>query len=429
MDREENKQFYIVSLDSGIREEEPVSIEVYNNFSDGSQLVQLNNTIFGVLKKNSLEESTMYIDDYEIIKSDIAELLDIDHEDTRRIVTEDQNIGVITLLNYSKDIETRISSTTIINDIVEYINNGQMNQEDSLFVSNTLRIPAVSKGNAIKDPKQIHDLIELGLFCLIKDIEYKSGKPLDDKSKKALRKNYIRMVLFDQLIGRKYRGLDYYLVSTVNEQGKPTWENARLAPISISNSVIKDEMVGDNEYFINNRLLDKKVLIDVLFKDYYYEIKKVTESLSEATRLYQDAINRIIYNNTEVAKAGELEDLIDSNLSIIKKHQTEFEKNLSKEYKMNKVEKTMATQSLNVKVTAKLDLIQKKYPVNPKEHPDLIKNIRKQAKEVKEEVKLMVEKEKPTSKGFASSAVIVSAVAFICGIASGIVYVIMTFGN
>ena len=32
MDNTQNKQFYIVSLDSGIREEEPVSIEVYNNF-------------------------------------------------------------------------------------------------------------------------------------------------------------------------------------------------------------------------------------------------------------------------------------------------------------------------------------------------------------------------------------------------------------
>ncbi len=429
MDNTQNKQFYIVSLDSGIREEEPVSIEVYNNFSDGSQLVQLNNTVFGVLKKNSMNESTMYIDDYEIIKADIAELLDIDHENTKRIVTEDQNIGVITLLNYSKDIETRISATNVINDIVEYINNGQMSQENSIWISNTLRIPAVAKGNAIKDPTQIESLINLGMFSLTTDIEKKTGMPMDEKEKKALRKNYIRMILFDNLIGRKYRGLDYYLVSSVNEQGKPTWKNVRFAPISISNSLEKDAMVGDNEYFINNRLVDKKVLMNVLFTSFYYEIKKVTESLSEATRLYKDAINRIIYNNTEIEKATVLEDLIDDNLSLIKKHQTEYEKNQSKENKMNKVEKTMATQSLNVRVTAKLDLIQKKYPVNPKDHPELIKNIRKQSKEKKEEVKLMVEKEKSTKSGFASSAIIVSAVAFICGIASGIVYVMMTFGN
>ena len=36
-------QYYIVSLDNGIRSEEPVTIETFNDFSDGSQLVQLNN--------------------------------------------------------------------------------------------------------------------------------------------------------------------------------------------------------------------------------------------------------------------------------------------------------------------------------------------------------------------------------------------------
>jgi len=63
---------YIVSLDSGIREEEPITMVVFNNFSDGSKLVQLNNTVFGVYKENSLKSETVYIDDYDIIKCDIA---------------------------------------------------------------------------------------------------------------------------------------------------------------------------------------------------------------------------------------------------------------------------------------------------------------------------------------------------------------------
>ena len=94
------EQKYIVSLDNGIRREEPITMEVFNNFKDGSQLVQLNNNVFGVFKSNSLNPDTMYIDDYDIIKSDIAELFDVDHEESKRIVTEDQNIGVFTLLNY-----------------------------------------------------------------------------------------------------------------------------------------------------------------------------------------------------------------------------------------------------------------------------------------------------------------------------------------
>ena len=105
MDTKDKLQFYIVSLDNGIREEEPITISTFNSFQDGSELVQLNNNVFGVYKSNGLDTKTMYIDDFDIIKSDIAELLDIDHEESKRSVSEDQNIGVFTPLNYSKDID------------------------------------------------------------------------------------------------------------------------------------------------------------------------------------------------------------------------------------------------------------------------------------------------------------------------------------
>jgi hypothetical protein len=116
-----NEQLYIVSLDNGIRREEPISLNVLNSFKDGSQLVQLNNSVLGVYKSNTINEQS-HLDDYEIIKTDIAELLDIDHEEAKRIVTEESNVGVFTLLNYSKNIETRISATTVLNHIIEYIN-------------------------------------------------------------------------------------------------------------------------------------------------------------------------------------------------------------------------------------------------------------------------------------------------------------------
>ena len=60
------QQCYIVSLDNGIRSEEPVTIKVFNNFSDGTQLVELNNLVFGVYKSYSLNPKTIYIDDYDI---------------------------------------------------------------------------------------------------------------------------------------------------------------------------------------------------------------------------------------------------------------------------------------------------------------------------------------------------------------------------
>ena len=151
----------------------------------------------------------------------------------------------------------------------------------------------------------------------------------------------------------------------------------------------------------------------------------MSEALNDAKKLYKDAINRIIYNNTDLEHAIDIEKVVNTNFDIVAKLQEEKERQENKENKINKIEKTMATQSLNVRVTAKLDLIQKKYPINPKDHPELL-NKKKIEKERKENVKLVVENKKA---GFATTAVIISIIALICGIGFGIAYVLVTLGG
>lgn len=415
------KQFYIVSLDNGIRHEEPVTFEVFNNFSDGSQLVQLNNSIFGVFKSNSTTSSTMYIDDFDIIKADIAELFDIDHEETKRIVNDDINVGVFTALNYSKDIETRISATTILNHVISYINSGKVPNKDIAWISETFSLPKTEKGKAIKDHTQIENIINLALYALICEIEAQSKAKMNASQKDLLVKSFIRMILFDYIIGRKHRGLDYYLITTIDGLGMPIWTDAHLSPISVSTTLEKDESVGENEYLLINRHIDRNELIKVLFKKFYNEIKKMAEALNDAKKLYKDAINRIIYNNTDINRSQELEKIINTNFDIVTKLQAEKERQEHKENRINKIEKTMATQSLNIRVTAKLDLIQKKYPINPKDHPELLNKIDKST----ENIKLVVENKK---RGFATTAVIISLIALICGLGFGIAYVLIIMG-
>jgi len=419
---------YIVSLDSGIREEEPITMVVFNNFSDGSKLVQLNNNVFGVYKENSLKQETVYIDDYDIIKSDIAELFDIDHEVTRRIVDEERNVGVFTELNYRKNIETRISATAVLNNLVNYVNNNKIKQDDIIWIANTFKIPQQGKGSGVKDHKQIENIINLGIYALVTEIELRSGAKINKQQYDTLRKNYIRMILFDLVIGRKYRGVDYYLISGLNDDAKPLYIDARLAPISTMGSIEKEKQVADNEYFINNKYVNKEALIDVLFETYYPSFKKLSEALNDASRLYKDAISRIIYNNTDLDEAQSLEEEILDNLARINKKQKDKEKVLDAEQKTNKVERTMATQSLNVRVTSKLDLIQKKYPINPKDHPELRLG-RKKKNNKDDNVKLIVEEEVDKKTGFANVGVLISVIALFCGLALGIAYVLLTIGS
>lgn len=422
-----DEQCYIVSLDNGIRREEPVSIDVINSFKDNSQLVQLNKTVFGVFKSNSLKPETMYIDDYDIIKSDIAELLDIDHEEIKRIVTEDKTLGIFTTLNYSKDIETRISASTVIKHIIEYVNKGLLSEEESSWIKKVLQYQNGTKENTITDENQIEDIIRFGMYSLIKEVELQAGQALDPKVKRAIEKKYIRMILFDYLIGRKYRGLDYYLISKINENGKPVWIDSYLSPISVSNSLERDSQIGDNAYQLNNKVINRDALIKVLFDRFYSELRKLTEAIKDAQKLYDDAIVRIIYNNTDINAAIQLEKVVIANLEKIAGMQKDIESKLDKEQKQNKVERTMATQSFNVRVTTKLDLIQKRYPINPKDHPELLEKAKKA--QTSEDIKLIVEEENKSKSGFAATSVLISAISLICGIGIGIAYVLMTFGN
>jgi hypothetical protein len=369
----------------------------------------------------------MHIDDFDIIKSDIAELLDIDHEESKRIVSEDHNVGVFTPLNYSKDIETRISATTVLKHVVEYVNKNLLPEEDSLWVSKVIQYQT-TKENPLKDSSSVEEVVKLGIYSLLKEIELQAGEPLDDKYREAIEKNYLRMILFDLIIGRKYRGLDYYLISHLTDQNKPIWSDTYFAPISVSNSIEKDKMVGEGQYLLNNKVVDREVLLQVLFTKHYKEIQKVAESLNDAKRLYLDAISRIIYNNTDLEKSKQLEAEIIANIEKIVKLQKVEEAKKDKEHKTNKVERTMATQSLNVRVTTKLDLIRKKYPINPKDHPELIDEaIKKRTKE--EQLKLIVEEEKKTKSGYVTASILIALVGLVIGIVAGIAYILIMFGN
>ena len=420
-------QMFIVSLDNGIHSEEPITMKIFNNFQDGSQLVQLNETVFGIYKNNSNDPNTSYLDDYEIIKSDIAELLDISHENNRRIVTEEKNIGIFTELNYSQSLESRVSITSMLQSVVNNINAGVLDKEKANYYNKVLNIQNATKDNPLSNDEEIKDVIDLGLNTIYDKLELERKIPLDSDTKKNLRKSYIRMILFDYIVNRKYRNYDYSIVTSIDSNNNQTWEKVYLAPISVSSNHEKENSVPNNVYMLNNKYIKREHILPTLYEYYYKDIKRLTETFNDALKLYNDAISRIIYNNTNLDKAKQLEKEISDSFAEIAKKQQDKEAKEYKEKKINKVERTMATQSINIKITNKLDLIQKKYPINLKDHPELM-NI-KNTKETDEKVKLIVEEEKNKDAGFTSTLIITSIVALICGIGAGIATILILFGN
>ena len=53
----------------------------------------------------------------------------------------------------------------------------------------------------------------------------------------------------------------------------------------VSNGKDKDDLVGDNEYMLNNKLINRDVMLEVLYEQHYLEIKKMTEAINDAIKL------------------------------------------------------------------------------------------------------------------------------------------------
>ena len=89
--------------------------------------------------------------------------------------------------------ETRISATTILNHVIGYVNNGYVAPSDVEWISETFALPKTEKGNAIKDHKQIENIINLALYSLQTEIETQSKQRMTaaqkDLLKKALKTN------------------------------------------------------------------------------------------------------------------------------------------------------------------------------------------------------------------------------------------------
>ena len=288
-------------------------------------------------------------------------------------------------------------------------------------------MPNTTKETPLKDKEAIKEVFDLGLNAIYDKLEIERKIPLENDTKKNIRKNYIRMIIFDYITKRKNRNYDYSIITGTDSNNNQTWEKVHFGPISVSTNQAKEDEVPDNVYLINNKYISRDEVLPTLYEYYYKDIKKLTETFNDALKVYKDAISRIIYNNTSLDKAKELEALIIENFTTISKYQQERERKDYKEKKINKVERTMATQSINVKITNKLDLIQKKYPINLKDHQELMES--KKSKEKDEKIKLIVEEEKDKNAGFTSSIILTSIVALICGIGTGIAAILVIFGS
>ena len=131
-----------------------------------------------------------------------------------------------------------------------------------------------SKNTPLDNNEDIKKVIDLGLNSIFDKLEIERKIPLENETKKNIRKNYIRMILFDYIVNRKYRNYDYSIITKTDNNNNQTWENSYFAPISVSINISKENSVPNNMYMINNKYIKKEKILPTLY-EYYYKDNKV----------------------------------------------------------------------------------------------------------------------------------------------------------
>lgn len=341
-------------------------------------------------------------DETEIIRSEIAGLFNINIPKVHKIYDEQNQQGVFMNCNLKNGYFPLFHQFSRLNYSVQH---GQF--KDGFKEYN---IPPNKSGEAYSELNTINMIIQKGINAI------PTMSITDPEGFEKLKSEYIRMILLDIMLNQITRnGNDYYYY----QENKPKNDGTYVSTMHILPGIFNYEFITndyqENEYCLNEFVVDKNALLNVLFTDYYKYIRDIVKPLRDVSERYKNCISRIVYNNTSKENAEFLENLYSERIdTICKLEQSKVEEG-------NKVELVSTTTQLNLTIQKKETEILDKYPKNPKEdyeNPML---------DIDERLSLKAEDSKYDEKrnGYISAALISSVIAFVCGLGMGIAYIIL----
>lgn len=446
MDNNKNQQsikshdYYFISNVLGTEVRDEVSLEFIpsNNTSISKDYIALiNNETTGVIKMNSPKYNT----DYEYIRSEIADLLDVPSAKVYRIINKNGSRGIISILPFQlpiyKDMVTNLhyidekriiqdgtkQDYYVLNDIISlldyYLKTGRRKQLP--WLEEVTKLSITTPENPLNEPEQIKLLIEKTFNAV------KERTTLNEVEETQLRKDYTRRLLFDYITNQINLCESNFQVVSTQEISNATVINRKTQLAKVfGNYYYKLAQVPQNICQFNDRIVDRDALLQTLYDYYYKDIKEISIPLVDSKDSYIDSISRIIFNNVKnddenFTNAKEYEEIINKNIEKV--FTLEKEKNANLVERENKVEETSTTISLNQKAMRKYSESLEKYPLNPKE-------IQKNVIEETDGVSIDFEETKPKKarNGYTTALLMGAAMAFVCGVGFGIAYIIVKLG-
>lgn len=297
---------YLLSYDQGVKILEQAFVINIKDINPYLKLVNVNNDTKGYMKENSVNN------DYELIMSDIAYLLNIDYAKTYRIFDENMNPKGILNITFERKNERFLNLEETLRFVKEESPKFTLTQE----LINTHDKKVKHGLQEIKTKEEYKENIEyvINLFKALPDIT-------EDNVNK-LKRDYLNMKVFELLTNSLNNNLSNIGIIVNKETSKYTYT---LSP-SYNKYTVELPNIDSTKTICNFNIVSKKELLETLLNHYYRDIKELLTLIVSNQKTLLPIINQVIKEHLEFDEYNKYHQIVKDNFNMINDLVTEKKK-------------------------------------------------------------------------------------------------------
>lgn len=288
---------YLLSYDQGVKVLEQAYIEELKEINPYQKLVNVNNEKQGTKKPNSINN------DYELIMSDIAYLLNLEYAPTYRIFDGEMNPQGILNVTFVKPHERFLTLEETLRFIKEESSKFTLTQELIDYHDRNIK-----KGlKNIPNKEEYKNNIEyvLKIFKALPDIT--------EENIEQLIQDYLNMKIFELLTNSLNNNLNNIGLIVNKETSIYTY---RLSP-SYNKYTIEIPSLEESQTICNFFILEKEELLKTLINNYYKYIKELLTLIVNNKETLLPIINQVIKEHLEYSEYDKYSKLVTNNINMI----------------------------------------------------------------------------------------------------------------
>ena len=287
---------YLLSYEEGVKVLEQAHLKEEKEVNPFLKQVILNKRMVGYKKDNALSN------DYELIMSDIAYLLNINYAKTYRVFNGNMEPEGVLSVSFENKNERFLTLEETLRFIKEESPNFNLKIELEDYHDKHIKY-------GLKEAKDSDYL---------NNIEYvfKLFKALPDITKsniEKLKKEYLNMKVFELLTNSLNNNLNNVGLIVNKETLKYKY---RLAP-AYNKSSIRIQAIGPKKTICNFFIVDKQKLLTILVNNYYDYIKELLSLITYNKNTLLPIINQVIQEHLDYKEYNSFYEEIKNNLEMI----------------------------------------------------------------------------------------------------------------